>query len=158
LIRILFIGSLYLLTLSACHQDVLNSEEWSMDHQQWIAGDMKSFTLEASDTVTAYAMDITLTHDAAYPYQNLYIKTHTTFPSGKEVESVTSIELINRDGSWAGDCSGKTCTISLPLQQRFTFPEVGTYTWAVEQYMRKDTIPGVNSFKAVCRRLKENSK
>lgn len=158
MIRFLFIGTLFLLTLSACDRDVLSSAEWSMDNQQWISDDQKTFTLEAVDTTTVYAMDITLKHDVTYPYQNLYIKTQTTFPSGKQVESVTSIDLVNQDGSWAGNCSGQSCSISLPLQQRFTFPEVGTYTWAVDQYMRKDTIDGVKSFKAVCRKVEENSK
>lgn len=129
-----------------------------MQNHEWLSGDQKSFTLVATDTTTVYAMDITLGHEDTYPYQNLYIKTQTTFPSGKEVESVSSIELINPDGSWAGDCSGHSCTISLPLQHRFTFPEVGTYTWSVSQYMRMDTIHGVNSFKVVCRALADQSK
>lgn len=156
--RLLMIGTLFILSLSACDKSVLSEAEWSMVGQQWIAGDQKSFQLEATDTTTAYAMDITLNHAVTYPFQNLYIKTETTFPSGKLVESVTSIELMNQDGSWAGNCSGQSCTITLPLQQRFTFPEVGTYSWSVGQYMRTDTIAGLNSFKVVCRKLEDNSK
>ena len=129
-----------------------------MENQQWLAGDQKSFTLEAQDTTTVYAMMITLDHDASFPNQNLYIKTQTVFPSGKEVESVTSVELLHQDGSWAGDCSGKSCQITLPLQQRFTFPEIGTYTWSVEQYMRVDTLHGLNSFKVICHEVDVNSK
>lgn len=158
MIRQLLIGSLFVLSLSACDQGALSEAEWSMEGQQWIASDQKSFQLEATDTTTTYAMDITLNHEVTFPYQNLYIKTQTTFPSGKIVESVTSIELLNQDGSWAGNCSGNSCAITLPLQQRFTFPEIGTYTWSVEQYMRTDTVSGVNSFKVVCRKLEENTK
>jgi gliding motility-associated lipoprotein GldH len=150
--RFLLIGSIFLLTLSACDKGVLSSATWTMENQQWIASDHNSFLLEAVDTITVYTMEIELNHDAKYPYQNLYIKTTTTFPSGKEVASVTSIELLKKDGSWAGDCSGKSCTLSLPLQQRFTFPEIGSYSWSVEPYMRKDTVEGLNSFKVVCRK------
>jgi gliding motility-associated lipoprotein GldH len=156
--RLLMIGTLFILLLSACDTAVLSEAEWSMEAQQWIVDDQKSFQLEATDTTTAYAMDITLNHQVTYPFQNLYIKTETIFPSGKVVASVTSIELMNQGGTWEGNCSGKSCSITLPLQQRFTFPEVGTYTWSVEHYMRTDTVQGVNSFKVVCRKLEENAK
>ncbi len=156
--RYLWIGTLLFFTLTGCEKGVLNSAEWPMENQQWISNDPKSFLLEAVDTTTIYAMDISLTHDIAYPFQNLYIKTQTTFPSGQVVESVTSLELLNKDGSWAGDCNSQSCTITLPLQQRFTFPEVGTYKWSVAQHMRKDTIEGIKKFKVVCREVDENSK
>ncbi len=138
------------MTLSACDKGVLNSAEWDMENHQWVKGDLKSFTLEALDTTTVYAMHIELNHDVTYSFQNLYIKTHTVFPSGKKVESVTSVELLDNDGSWAGNCRNNACSIYLPLQQRFTFPEIGSYTWTVEQYMRKDTITGIKSFRVVC--------
>ena len=156
--RFLIIGSLFMLIGTACKQDVLNSAEWDMKDHQWLADDHKSFTLNATDTTTVYAMDITLTHDADYPYQNLYIKTQTVFPSGKVVESVSSLEMIGPDGNWAGDCSGQTCSLTLPLQHRFTFPEVGAYTWTVMPYMRMDTVMGIQRFEAICRKVNYDSK
>jgi hypothetical protein len=77
----------------------------------------------------------------------------TTFPSGKEVSSITSLELANIDGTWAGDCRGKTCSISLPLQQKFTFPEIGKYKWSIEPYMRMDTVPGIKTLTVTCRKI-----
>lgn len=148
--RLLFIGMASVLMCMGCQKNnVLNAVDWVMEHNYWVSGDEKSFTLTAGDTSKVYAMEITLAHDVSYPYQNLYIKTNTVFPSGKEVESVTSIELMRNDGAWAGDCRGQTCHISMPLQERFTFPEIGTYTWSVEPYMRIDTVPGIHYFEVV---------
>lgn len=148
--RLLFIGMAGMLICIGCQKgNILNSAKWQMEHNSWVSGDQKSFILEAEDTSKVYAMEITLAHDVAYPYQNLYIKTNTVFPSGKEVESMTSIELMRNDGAWAGDCRGQRCEITMPLQERFTFPEIGTYTWSVEPYMRIDTVPGVHFFEVV---------
>ncbi len=111
--------------------------------------------MEAKDTATVYQMDIQINHEETYKYQNLYIRTLTKYPSGKEVSSVTSLELINQDGSWAGDMGENCCKVDIPLQQRFTFPEIGSYTWTVEPYMRTDTVQGINSLKVTCRKVKE---
>ena len=131
------------------------SEKWKWKDQQWIAGDKKSFFMEASDTSTVYQMDISVSHEETYAFQNVYVRTLTTYPSGKEVASITSLELINDDGSWAGDKGEGGRKVDIPLQQRFTFPEVGKYTWTVEPYMRMDTIQGINSLKVTCRKVKE---
>lgn len=141
--------------LAACQQDVLVTEKWEWKEQTWVRGDSKEMTLEAIDTSTVYRMDLTVEHADTYPWQNLYVRTLTRFPSGKEVTSVTSLELSQPGGLWAGDCSGSTCRITLPLQQRFTFPETGLFTWSIEPYMRTDTVSGIKSLTVTCTRVKE---
>jgi gliding motility-associated lipoprotein GldH len=155
LIRFLVIGFLFLVTLGSCDKGVLVSEQWEWKDKQWIHGDRKAMILEGVDTSSVYEMDIRLDHEQTYDFQNLYIKTWTTFPSGKEVTSVTSIELIREDGSWAGDCRGNVCSIEMPLQMRFTFPEIGKYTWGVEPYMRMDTVEGIKSFRVTVKKVKD---
>ena len=111
-------------------------------------------SIKAADTTSQYAMDLDLTWDKSFAFENLYIRTLTKFPSGKEVTSVTSLELEESDGQWAGDCSGKSCSLTFPLQKVFTFPEVGTYSWSIEPYMRIDTVKGIKVLRATCRKLK----
>lgn len=153
MIRILLIG--FTLLLAACNSDVLLSERWEWKELAWAVGDTKQVTLEAVDTTTVYRMDLTIEHTDTYAWQNLYVRTLTRFPSGKEVTSVTSLELSQPGGVWAGDCGGSTCRITLPLQQRFTFPETGTFTWSIEPYMRTDTVAGIQSLTVTCTRVKE---
>jgi gliding motility-associated lipoprotein GldH len=155
LIRFLFISSIFLAGLTSCHNDVLVSQEWKWDTQQWIVGDAKIMKIEAADTTSRYAMDLDLAWDKSFGFENLYIRTKTVFPSGKEVTSVTSLELEETDGTWAGKCSGSTCSLSFPLQKVFTFPEVGSYSWSIEPYMRVDTVQGIKSLRVTCRKLKK---
>ena len=129
----------------SCQPDVLIEEKIEFDNAQWIHGDNKSIVIEAVDTSEAYVLQIEVTHADDYPFQNLYIRTLTQFPSGKEIVSVSSLELLNPDGTWAGKCRGKKCSVLLPLQTGFTFPEKGKYNWQIEPYMRKDTVNGLHS-------------
>ncbi len=106
----------------------------------------------AKDTLQPYLMNIRIEHSATYSFQNLYIRLLTTFPSGKKISSITSLELANPDGSWAGKCGGKMCEITLPLQRGFTFPEIGEYKLTIEPYMRVDTIEGLKRMTVTCRK------
>jgi gliding motility-associated lipoprotein GldH len=139
----------------SCKKERLASAEWEWKDQRWIHGDKKTLTMTATDTTTLYKMDLKVNHKESYPYNNLYVRTVTTYPSGKEVVSVTSLELVNPDGTWAGDRGEKCCRLKLPLQSRFTFPEIGEYSWTVEPYMRIDTVPGIKSLEVICRPVEE---
>lgn len=126
-----------------------------MPEQRWITGDQKIMTIIASDTTTAYVMLIKVDHSATYKFQNLYIRLSTLFPSGKKINSVTSLELANPDGTWAGECSGKNCAVLLPLQHGFNFPETGKYQLTIEPFMRMDTIDGLKRISVTCRKRAE---
>ena len=121
---------------------------------QWLAGDVRSIVIEAPDTNEVYDMEIEVKHDEAYAYQNLYIRLSTMFPSGTRDTSITSLEFLNPNGGWSGKCGGNECTVILPLQSRFTFPEKGTYEWSIEPFMRMDTVKGINSIEVVCKTAK----
>ena len=120
-----------------------------------MAGDKKTMLIQAPDTSQIFRLDLEVEHHEKYGFQNLYVQTITTYPSGKEVKSISSLEFVNPDGSWAGHCigEGKTCRLLLPLQQHFTFPEVGEYTWTIEPYMRMDTVVGIHKIVAQCRKV-----
>lgn len=100
-------------------------------------------------------MQIRIHHLENYGFQNLYVRSNTLFPSGKKVSAITSLELAQADGAWSGECSSNTCVLSLPLQQRFRFPEMGIYKLDIEPYMRIDTIPGINRIEVICLKWKE---
>lgn len=154
MIRI-FLTCLAATLLLSCDRDVLVSEQWTWKDQAWVYGDAKTLVMESADTITRWSLDLKINHSRDYPYQNLYVRTVTTYPSGKEVTSVTSLELTDKKGIWTGDCNSKSCTLELPLQSGFTFPEIGTYRWSIEPYMRTDSIGGIKSLMVSCRRMKE---
>ncbi len=137
----------------SCTENVIINSDFKFSPDQWIAGDVKSIEFTAPDTTSQYQMLIKVKHDDTYGYQNLYIRTHITFPSGKTISSVTSLELADAEGKWAGDCGSHTCNLELVLQDRFTFPEAGKYTWAIEPYMRMDTVQGIAAIAIQCRKI-----
>lgn len=131
---------------------MLVNDQWEFPDNKWITGDVKTIRIPSEDTIQAYQLDVIVKHSDEYAFQNLYIRILTTYPSGKEISSVTSLELADTNGSWSGDCSSSSCIIELPLQQRFTFPEKGEYKWSIEPYMRMDTIEGIKSLTVLCRK------
>ena len=141
--------------LSSCKEDTLASTTWKWDDDRWIYGDKKTMTMTAPDTTSVFQMDLKIHHSETYAFNNLYVRTTTTYPSGKEVVSVTSLELVNPDGTWAGDYGENCCKLKLPLQRRFTFPEPGNYSWTIEPYMRIDTIDGISKLTVTCSPVKE---
>lgn len=147
------ISSIILLSLLACSGETIVSEIYQFENDQWLADDKKSFEFVVDDTSTVYQMDLALGHTEMYGFQNLYVKIHTEYPSGKTASTSTSLELINTDGSWAGECNGNACTINLPLQKQFRFPEKGKYRWAIEHFMRIDTVEGIKNIEVVCRKV-----
>ena len=155
MIRFLIFFAISLVSFTACQDGVLVSEKWDWDEEKWVAGDAKTLNIEAKDTSTQYAMDLELKWNKEYAFENLYIRTKTKFPSGKEVVSVTSLEMTEETGEWDGDCSGRYCKLNYPLQKVFTFPEPGSYTWAIEPYMRIDTVDGIRSLEVTCRKIKK---
>ena len=155
MIRLASIGALLLLGLSSCKKDVIASAKWSWKDHNWITGDAKTLQIQTEDTTNFYQLDLKISHEETYAFQNLYVRTTTTYPSGKEVTSITSLELIDDRGRWAGDYGENCCKLTLPLQQKFTFPEIGGYSWRIEPYMRVDTVKGINGLKITCKKWKE---
>jgi len=152
LIRITFTCLSFVIIFTSCRKEILVEEKFEFPNSQWIHGDAKSLNIEASDTSDVFDMEIEVNHSKNYSHQNLYVRLSTIFPSGKADTSVTSLELANPNGSWAGNCNSEECSLVLPLQTRFTFPERGTYQWQIEPYMRTDTIEGIQSITVRCKK------
>ena len=155
MIRTLLFTCIVIVSNTACKDDVLISQKWKWDDERWVYTDAKTFNIEAKDTTIQYAMDLELKWNQAYDFENLYVRTKTKFPSGKEVVSVTSLEMTEESGQWDGDCGGSYCKLNYPLQKVFTFPEPGSYTWTIEPYMRVDTVDGIRSLEVTCRKIKK---
>ena len=154
MIRRLMTGSVLLAVLLSCRNEILIDKEFPVELQKWVVEDKKEIEFVVPDTTNIYEMQILISHSKNYGFQNLFVRIITTFPSGKVESSITSLELVDQDGSWVGDCNGNKCSVSLPLQQRFAFPEKGTYKWAIEPYMRMDTVPGIQSIRVLCKKVK----
>lgn len=132
--------------LGSCKQSVVYEETFEIDPQQgWPYADSLTYAFSIADTLQVYNLYLELDHLVDYPYQNLYINIRTVFPDGKDLAQVLSLELSDKQGFWQGDCNGEACELRIPIQERTYFNQLGDYRIVVEQYMRTDSLRGLQS-------------
>lgn len=121
------------------------SKSYSFTNDTWKYDDPRSFSFEIEDTTKMYDMILKIDHTDQFPYQNLYVKTTTTFPSDSITNQSLSLEMSNEAGFWFGECKGSNCALSIPIQSKIRFMQSGQYNLSLEQYTRTDTLRGMRS-------------
>jgi len=145
--KILFYSSialLFFLTIISCDDKnyILNQSQ-QIEKEAWLYKDELTYNFDIQDTTKVYNLYLEIDHTTDYSYQNLYLKLHTDFPSGKKMEQKVSFELADKYGQWYGDCGSTSCALLVDLQKGTYFKEVGKHTITLEQYMRKNPIEGI---------------
>jgi gliding motility-associated lipoprotein GldH len=133
------------LILISCGKSHYYSEEVSIINQEWNYNQIPEFEFQISDTISKFNLVLTMIHSAEYSFQNLYTNFHTTSPDGTEIEDMVSLEFANKFGQWYGKCNREKCDLQIMLRENISFKDIGTYKIGIEQYMRKESIPGINS-------------
>ena len=131
--------------LSSCQEDTFYSNQFVLNGQQWAQEEVMEFPFEIGDNSMAYDLLLDIECLKDYAHQNIYVKIYTQYPSGKVVEDIVSLDLMDKFGNWNGDCNSTACDIHLVLQQKTKFPEVGNYKISVEQFMRVNPLKGLES-------------
>ncbi len=132
--------------LTSCNKPVYE-KEYTIENSAWSYEDSLEFGFEISDTLIPYSILLEINHSPDYRFQNLYVQMHSRFPSGKMEKQLVSLEMANAGGVLLSKCSGKKCTLEIPIVEKTLFREAGTYMLTIEQYMRQDPIAGLNSLK-----------
>lgn len=131
--------------VSSCQSDRYYSKSFSIEKPGWAYQDSLAFTFEVVDTSDLFDLVLQIDHTDEFPFQNLYTRAHTYFPSGKKHTQLLSLELMDKVGFWQGDCSGTSCAFQVPIQENIFFQETGTYRFVLEQYSRNAILNGVQS-------------
>ena len=85
------------------------------------------------------------THADSFPSQNLYVKFYTRFPDGKRLSVPLSFDFFDAQGNPTGKCSGGDCRTKIAIQQNAFFNKTGEYVLTLEQFGRRDPMPGVEA-------------
>ncbi|MEN0004615.1 MAG: gliding motility lipoprotein GldH [Bacteroidota bacterium] len=133
------------LMVSACGPTIVYEKNYEIADAGWQYSDTLNFDFEIDDTLRIYNLWLKVAHQTNYRYQNLYTQVHTTFPSGDRISETLSLELANKSGQWQGQCATENCTIYIPIQEGAFFNQAGNYQLTLEQYMRVDSLPNINS-------------
>lgn len=130
--------------LTSCGEQPVYSEQSTID-SPWILSDSIMFNMPAPDTMNGYGMVLKIKHTTDYPFENLYVKIGTTYPSGRYSANLLNVDLASKSGAWYGDCSGSTCLLSTTLRELFSFSEEGRYSISMAQYTRTEELTGIES-------------
>jgi gliding motility-associated lipoprotein GldH len=148
--------SLLSLSFFACEKTYLSDKKYEIANQQWAYRDSLNFDFEIKDTMKIYNLYLEIEHGEAYPFQNLYVMTHTKFPSGARPSQRLSIDLAEKSGKWQGKQSGKNWSQRVDLQQGAFFSESGKYCLTLAQFMRQDSLPEVKSVRFIVEETAQN--
>jgi gliding motility-associated lipoprotein GldH len=129
----------------SCGPDYLFTEEKKIDAGQWTYRDTLDFKFTITDTAQLYNLFADIEYADTFPLQNVYMRLHTQFPDGKRLTRVRSFDLFDVQGNATGKCSGHTCDTRFMLQEKAFFNLPGTYTITMEQFTRRDPLPGIRT-------------
>ena len=131
--------------MSCGKENVVFEKKYDLKNGQWTYADTLDFDFDIADTTEIYDIVLTIKHTPQYPMQNIYTHIYTKFPSGERVKQQLNIDLADNTGKWEGDCSGSECDFEIPIQPNAFFNASGRHTITLEQYMRVESLAGINS-------------
>lgn len=138
-IRLLLFSLLSLIIIS-CDNHVLYEENKTFENNIWVYEDAKTFEFEIVDSLMPVKLFINLRNTTDYPYSNIYMFLHSSYPNGYTDIDTLEFFLADPKGTWLGDNSG-TVVENRALISKGVFPTPGTYKFILEQAMRNDSLP-----------------
>jgi gliding motility-associated lipoprotein GldH len=129
--------------LVSCGSDYVFQEEKEIPGGIWTYKDTLDFKVQITDTAARYDIYLDFRYQDSYAGQNLYLKLHTLFPGGPRLSKVASFDLFDEKGEGVGRCSGEACSVRMVLQENAYFNKPGDYLITLEQYTRRDSLPGI---------------
>ncbi|MBS1646795.1 MAG: gliding motility lipoprotein GldH [Bacteroidetes bacterium] len=135
--RFFFIICAVVFVLSACNKNVVYSEYKKIDENKgWPAKERIAFSTTIKDTNQRYNVYINVRNAESYPFKNLFLFLHTTYPN--QSVSVDTVECILADeqGRWLGSGMGDLFDNAILLKKNTRFKQAGSYTFSFEQAMR----------------------
>ncbi|MBL7826508.1 MAG: gliding motility lipoprotein GldH [Saprospiraceae bacterium] len=129
----------------ACTDPYLYNEKQTIPNGNWSYADTLNFKVQVNDTAALYNLFIAFEYADTFPNQNVYLKLSTRFPDGKRAQRTKSFDLFDFGGNPIGKCSGKWCTQQTLLQNNLYFNQLGEHMITLEQFTRKNPLPGIKS-------------
>jgi gliding motility-associated lipoprotein GldH len=129
--------ALIMLLLASCNKDVVYSQYERIDENVgWSKNKLLKFEYDSKDTNQLYDVYINVRNAESYPFRNLFMFLHTTYPSGKKTTDTIECILADERGKWLGSGMGDLYDNSILFKKNAHFRETGKYTFEFEQAMR----------------------
>ena len=123
--------------ITSCNKNVVYSKYERIDEEKgWPAKQLINFETEMKDTLQLYDVYINVRNAESYPYRNLFMFLHTTYPNGDMSIDTIECVLADEQGHWLGKGMGDLYDNSIFFKKNAHFKQAGKYKFAFEQTMR----------------------
>lgn len=123
--------------LTSCNKNVVYSKYERIDENiGWAAKQLIGFETDMKDTNQLYDVYINVRNAESYPYKNLFMFLHTTYPTGNTSVDTIECVLADEQGHWLGKGMGDLYDNSILFKKNTRFKQVGNYKFSFEQTMR----------------------
>ena len=131
--------------LSSCDKNRIFEQNHDLENNSWPIAAIQEFKFEVKDTSKKYAIYFNVRNAVSYEYYNLYLKHTLTGPDGKMLSTnLHELYLMDKkSGKPLGDGAGDIFDHQVLALKDQTFAQPGTYTIKLQQYMRRDPLPGI---------------
>jgi len=137
---------LFVFTWAGCDSSRLYETNTDFEDRSWKIHDTAQFEFSVRDLALRYNLSCNLRNSLDYPYSRIFITYHLHDSIGKELETnMISAQLFDqKTGTPFGSSAiGDLYDHRIPLLIDYEFKQSGKYKVRLEQFMRKDTLPGI---------------
>lgn len=149
-VPILLVAALAL--FAACDKKPFYQSTKKLPNGIWAFADTLNYDFTIQDTARVYRMSLWFDYADSFPNQNIYLKLYTRFPDGRRFAKVLNFDLYDQKGNPNGTGAGKH-RVAMNLQEKTLFNQTGNYQLTLEQFTRRDSIPGISNIGLVIETL-----
>lgn len=139
--QLLFVLPVLILVFSSCDTGRILDENKELPENIWDRTNIVSFNVNLTDTLAPHNVYINVRNADGFPYSNLFLFIHSTFPNGEKFTDTLECVLADAKGKWLGSGMGDIYDNQIPFKHNVRFRLPGTYKFELEQGMRLEKLP-----------------
>jgi gliding motility-associated lipoprotein GldH len=138
---------LFMLLFTSCSEEPFYSATTDMQGEVWHYNEPAEFSMQVTDTVSAYDVFIDVRTNKSYAYNNLYVFLDMVSEDGNPLlRDTVELPLADKTGKWTGTVTGSLVENHVLTYQGLTFKKSDKYTFILTQaMMREDDLQGIAS-------------
>lgn len=133
-----------LLWLCACHNNTAYEQYQSISPTAWDMNQPAQFEVVMEDTIGRYDVILHIRNTDSYPYQNIWLFTHSMAPDSTVAIDTLACYLADNQGKWINKSIISEHDMPLLYMRNIRFPKQGTYTFDIAHGMRDSLLQGIS--------------
>ena len=132
-----------LILLASCSPNNVYREYNDIKLLNWGKDQVQTFKVDIDNNSMPYDIKIGYRHTATIRKMIINTSVKMTSPSGSVSENSYKILIRDEQGFPLGETMGDISDIEVAVEESFTFPETGVYTFEVSHLEKEDVVSGV---------------